>query len=165
MGKYAEAQLDAVTKQVLEPLERQDSVGSGSEGPFDVQFALQDTMQSLVGIVRNEAELNQAIEKIGELKERAGRVFVPGSREYNPGWHTALDLHNLLTVAEAVARAAVLRKESRGAHFREDYPQKDEEFGRTTLVVRKGHDGEMTIEREPVMDVPEELQAIIEENR
>ena len=122
-------------------------------------------MQELVGIVRTQEEMDQAVEKIAALKQRADQAAAPGNREYNPGWHTALDLHNLLTISEAVARAAARRQESRGAHFREDYPDKDEEWGKTSLVVKKGGDGTMEVSREPVMDIPAELQAIIEENR
>ena len=98
------------------------------------------------------------------LKERAGRVAVPGNREYNPGWHTALDVDNLLTVSEAIARAAIERKESRGAHFREDYPDKDAAWGRTTLVVRRGAGGDMVLLREPIPEMPPDLKRIIEEN-
>ena len=122
-------------------------------------------MQELVGIVRNQAEMDEAVEKIAALKQRADQAVAPGNREYNPGWHTALDLHNLLTVSEAVAKTAAQRKESRGAHFREDYPEKSEDWGGNSLVVRKGGDGKMEITREPVMEVPAELQEIIEENR
>ena len=109
--------------------------------------------------------MDEAVEKIAALKQRADQAVAPGNREYNPGWHTALDLHNLLTVSEAVAKTAAQRKESRGAHFREDYPEKSEDWGGNSLVVRKGGDGKMEITREPVMEVPAELQEIIEENR
>src|SRR5581483_6595308 len=94
----------------------------GEENPFKVQHDLQEMMQDLVGIVRVEAEMLKAVEEIAKLKERALRVRAHGNREYNPGWHTAMDLKNLLTVSEAIARAALVRKESRGAQFREDYP-------------------------------------------
>ncbi len=147
----------------LAPIERQESESRG-DSPYQIQYDLQDTMQELVGIVRTQSEMDQAVEKIAALKQRADQAAAPGNREYNPGWHTALDLHNLLTVSEAVARAAAQRQESRGAHFREDYPEKDEEWGKTSLVVKKGSDGEMDLSREPVMEIPGELQAIIEEN-
>ncbi|MCH2365801.1 MAG: fumarate reductase/succinate dehydrogenase flavoprotein subunit [Planctomycetes bacterium] len=148
----------------LAPIERQEAEGSG-ESPYQIQYDLQDTMQELVGIVRTQEEMDQAVEKIAALKQRADQAAAPGNREFYPGWDTALDLHNLLTISEAVARAAARRQESRGAHFREDYPDKDEEWGKTSLVVKKGGDGTMEVSREPVMDIPAELQAIIEENR
>ena len=89
-----------------------------------MQHELQEMMQDLVGIVRTEQEMGQAIERIGKLKARAAQAGIPGNREYNTGWHTALDLDNLLTVSEIVANVAILRQESRGAHFRDDYPEK-----------------------------------------
>jgi succinate dehydrogenase / fumarate reductase flavoprotein subunit len=120
-------------------------------------------MQDLVGIVRTAAEMERALAGIGRLRERAANVGVTGNREYNPGWHTALDLPNLLTVSEAVTRAALERRESRGAQFRDDYPAKDEAFGRFNIVVRKGPDGEMGISREPVAAVSPELKSVIDE--
>ena len=86
-----------------------------------------------------------------------------GNREYNPGWHTALDLHNLLTVSEAITRAGIARKESRGGHFRDDYPDKDDRFGKVNCVVRKGPDGQMQLEEVPIPEMPAELKQIIEE--
>ena len=109
-------------RRALRPFER-----NGSENPYAVQHKLQDVMQDLVGIVRQEQEMLQALERIRELKIASDAVSVDGNREYNAGWHTALDLHNLLTVSEIVTRAALERKESRGAHFRDDFPAKDEQ--------------------------------------
>jgi succinate dehydrogenase / fumarate reductase flavoprotein subunit len=120
-------------------------------------------MQDLVGIVRREEEMQRALVRIQELKERARRVHVAGNREYNPGWHTALDLDSLLTVSEAVTRAALERKESRGAQFRDDYPQVDAAYGGFNVVVRKGANGTMEISREPLAPIPSELQQIINE--
>src|SRR6202012_1408212 len=120
-----------------------------------VQHDLQDLMQDLVGIVRREEELQQALEKIAVLKERAKKVGVSGNREYNPGWHTALDLENLLTVSEAIALAALQRKESRGAHFRDDYPEKDPAYGAFNFVISKGSDGAMKIDRETLPPMTE----------
>ena len=148
----------AAEKQALVPFEH-----DSSEGPYAVQHALQDMMQDLVGIVRQEKEMLQALERIQEFKERAERVGVSGNREYNPGWHTAIDLNNLLTVSEMVTRAALERKESRGAHFRDDFPAKDDKFGSFNILVRKGHRGEMQILREPIPQMPLELKQIIEE--
>ena len=151
------AQVDQVAAESLLPFER------SGEGPYQVQHDLQDLMQTQVGIVRRQEDMEQALESILGLRERAGHVAVSGNREYNPGWHTALDLNNLLTVAEAVTRAAILRKESRGAHFRDDFPEKDETFGTFNLVVRKGQDGEMQVTRTPLVPLRDDLKQVIEE--
>jgi succinate dehydrogenase / fumarate reductase flavoprotein subunit len=151
-------QVDEVARQSLESFAR-----TSGESPYQVQHDLQEMMQSLVGIVRREEEMQQALDGIGKLRERAKQVCVSGNREYNPGWHTALDLDNLLTVSEAVTRAGLLRKESRGAHFRDDYPEKDATFATFNLVVRKGKDGEMQVNREPLVPMSDELRAVIDE--
>ena len=122
-------------------------------------------MQDLVGIVRTEPEMKRALEGIGRLRARAARVGVTGNREYNPGWHTALDLDNLLTVSESVTRAAIERKESRGGHFRDDCPEKDPAYGKFNLVIRKGADGAMRLVREPIPEMPGELKRVIEEQK
>jgi succinate dehydrogenase / fumarate reductase flavoprotein subunit len=119
-------------------------------------------MQDLVGIVRKEEEMLQALEGLHKLRARETKVKVTGNREYNPGWHTAMDLHSLLTVSEAVTRAALLRKESRGAHFRDDYPRKDTpKFGRVNTVIARGPDGGMQIRLEPISPMPQELKDAI----
>jgi succinate dehydrogenase / fumarate reductase flavoprotein subunit len=159
-GKVEDAQVDAAARSALEPFERQ---GQG-EGPFDVQRDLQGTMQDLVGIVRREDEMARALETIGTFQERARRVKVTGNREYNPGWHAALDLTNLLTCSEAVTRSAIERKESRGGHFRDDYPKKDEACATFNIVVAKGPDGRMTLARVPIPAMPDLLKQVIEEN-
>jgi succinate dehydrogenase / fumarate reductase flavoprotein subunit len=151
------SQVDATARQALEPFERT------GESPYQVQHDLQDMMQDKVGIVRREEEMEQALDGILKLRERAKHAAVPGNREYNPGWHTALDLPNLLTVSEAITRAALLRKESRGAHFRDDYPAKDETYGSFNLIVRQGKNGEMTVTREPLPPLSDELKKVIEE--
>jgi succinate dehydrogenase / fumarate reductase flavoprotein subunit len=122
-------------------------------------------MQALVGIVRNEGEMQEALQKVAEFKARAELVRVAGNREYNPGWHTALDLENLLTVTEAVARCAIERKESRGGHFREDFPDKDPECAKWNSIVSRGPDGQMLFRREPIKELPPELKEVIEENK
>ncbi len=158
-GRVDEARVDALAREALAPFER----GAGEENPYAIQHELQETMQDLVGIVRRGEELKEALERIERLSERAERVGVDGNREYNPGWHTALDLRHLMTVSEAIARCALERTESRGAHFRDDHPQKDPEWGRFNLVVSAGDDGRMRVKREAVRPLPSELQAIIEE--
>jgi succinate dehydrogenase / fumarate reductase flavoprotein subunit len=157
-GQINDAEVEAVSRWALEPFER-----PGQEGPYQVQYNLQDMMQDLVGIVRQEDEMVRAVEGIESLWERARRVHVEGNREFNPGWHTALDLTNLLTVSEAIARAAIERKESRGAQFREDYPEKDPHFGKVNIIVSKAEDGSMKVVQEPVRELPAELKQIIEE--
>ena len=160
-GAIDDGQVEAAVSETLAPFDREQS----GENPFEIQYELQDRMQELVGIVRNEGDMQRALEVIDDLRQRAGKVSVIGNREYNPGWHTALDLKFLLIVSEAVARAALERKESRGAHFREDYEDKDETFGGLNITQHKGTDGEMVINRVPVTPLREDLAAIIEENK
>ena len=157
-----QSQVEEVARQALEPFERGNA---DAEGPYQVQFDLQDMMQAQVGIVRTEGEILKAIESFPELRSRADRVGVQGNREYNAGWHTALDLRNLLMVAEAVARSAILRRESRGAHFREDYLQKDAEQGKVNTIIRRGPDGEMQVNQEALTAIRDDLQQIIEDNK
>jgi succinate dehydrogenase / fumarate reductase flavoprotein subunit len=152
-------EVDTAASDALAPFSRP----AGAEGPYQVQEALQETMQDNVGIVRAQHEMENALAIIGALKQRAANAPVSGNREYNPGWHTALDLNNLLTVAEAVARCAIARKESRGGHFRDDYPDKSAEFGTFNHVVQKGADGEMELSRAPIPPMPDHLKAVIEE--
>ena len=159
-GRIDPARVDAAARQAVEPFERRDG---HADGPYRVQHDLQEMMQDLVGIVRKESEMRQALEGLQALGERARRVGVDGNREYNPGWHTALDLPNLLTASEAVTRSALERKESRGAHFRDDFPDKDPAAARFNVVVRKGAEGEMRVERVPIPEMPAELSQVIEE--
>ncbi|MGQ0712298.1 MAG: fumarate reductase/succinate dehydrogenase flavoprotein subunit [Gemmatimonadaceae bacterium] len=160
MPRIADAEADAAVRQALAPFDRP---GNGSSGPFQIQYELQDVMQDFVGIVRNEDDMRQALRRVEELSSRERQVAVSGHREYNPGWHTALDLRCMLTVSEAITRAALERKESRGAQFREDFPEKSAEYGRFNIVVRKGSDGAMELSRRPIPPLPAELAAIIEE--
>jgi succinate dehydrogenase / fumarate reductase flavoprotein subunit len=160
LGKINTDQVDQIANQTLAPFERAGS----ADGPFQVQQELQQTMQDLVGIVRREDEMQRALEGISRLRERAAKVGVAGNREYNPGWHTALDLRNLLIVSEAMARSALERKESRGAHFRDDFPKKDDACATFNVVSFQDKDGQMKIRREPLKPMPPEFQAIIKEN-
>jgi succinate dehydrogenase / fumarate reductase flavoprotein subunit len=158
-GTIDGAAVDEAAREALAPFDRAE----GGEGAFQIQSDLQGSMQELVGIVRRESEMEEALGVIEKLRERAIRVGVPGNREYNPGWHTALDLGNMFTVSEAVTRAALERKESRGAQFRDDYPQKDDRYGTFNIVIRKAPDGSMALSREPVSPMRDELKQIIEE--
>jgi succinate dehydrogenase / fumarate reductase flavoprotein subunit len=154
-------QADSIVRTALEPFDRRD----GGEGPYQVEHDLQTMMQELVGIVRREDEMRRALDGLKALQERARKVSVTGNREYNPGWHTALDLQNLLTVSEIVARAALERKESRGGHFRDDFPEKDPAYGKFNIVVKRGPNGEMQVVREPIPEMRDDLKRIIEENK
>jgi len=159
-GAVNQAEVAAAERRALEPFARE-----GSENPYAVQHALQDTMQDLVGIVRQESEMVQALGQIEQLKQRAERAVVTGHREYNNGWHTAIDLQNLLTVSEIIALSALERKESRGGHFRDDYPGKDENFATFNIMARKDASGGVQISRAPLRPLPEELKRVIEENK
>jgi succinate dehydrogenase / fumarate reductase flavoprotein subunit len=154
-----DAQLQAVAEAALRPFE----IGPSGENPYQIQAELQEFMQDLVGIVRTEGEMQEALSRIGQLRERSARAGIAGNRQYNNGWHTAMDLENLLTVSEAITRAALLRKESRGAQFREDFPNKDPEWGQSNIVVRRGAQGEILAEKLPIRPMPPELQKIVEE--
>ncbi|HEX6810323.1 MAG TPA: fumarate reductase/succinate dehydrogenase flavoprotein subunit [Planctomycetota bacterium] len=160
-GNVAASEVDASIEQLLAPIER---ASGGGENPFQIQHALQKDMQALCGIVRNQAEMDQMVAKLAGYRARARSAVAPGNREYNPGWHAAMDLHCLLTVSEAIARSAASRPESRGGHFREDFPDKDKKFGKLTTMVKKAADGSMKLEHVPVPQWPAELQKIIDEN-
>jgi succinate dehydrogenase / fumarate reductase flavoprotein subunit len=152
-------QLQATASAALAPFDR----GRSGENPYQIQYDLQESMQGLVGIVRTENEMQHALEAIAQFRARAERVGVAGNRQYNNGWHTAMDLQSLLLVSEAITGAALLRKESRGAQFREDYPSKDAEWGKHNIVVKRGADGEMRVEKRALPPIPDELKAVIQE--
>jgi succinate dehydrogenase / fumarate reductase flavoprotein subunit len=159
LGKIDNDKVEDVAREALAPFSR-----SSGENPYLVQKDLQDTMQDLVGIVRNESEMHEALGKLEILKKRAENAEVSGNREYNPGWHTTLDLKNLLTVSEAITRAALERKESRGAQFREDYPGKDERLAKVNTMISKTADGSMLVCLEPLPEMPDYLKRIIDES-
>jgi succinate dehydrogenase / fumarate reductase flavoprotein subunit len=160
-GKIDQGQVDDAVKMAVAPLER----GAAAENPFAIQHELQTMMQDLVGIVRREEEMQQALEGIAKLKTRAAKAGVGGTREYNTGWHTSLDLDNLLTVSEIIARAGIERKESRGGHFRDDYADKSEDWAKTNLKISKAADGSVKVERVPVVPLTDEMKQVIEENK
>jgi succinate dehydrogenase / fumarate reductase flavoprotein subunit len=157
LGAIDAGQVESAARWALEPFER-----SSEEGPFKIQQDLQEMMQDLVGIVRREDEMLRALEGLTKLWERARKVKVTGNRDFNPGWHTAMDLHNQLTVSEAITRAALVRKESRGAQFRDDYPRKDTaNFGKLNTVIWRDADGRMQVRLDPIRPMPEELKDAI----
>ncbi len=150
-------QIETTTAAALAPFEREHG-----DNPYAVHQDLQDTMQELVGIIRTEGELKAALEKLALLQDRAAGVRVEGNRQYNPGWHLALDLQSLLAVSECVATAALERKESRGGHTRDDYPKADPELGRLNIALRI-QDGKLGLRREPLPEMPEDLRQLFEE--
>jgi len=160
-GKVNDAQVEAAYKEAVEPFER--PAGGSNEGPYQVQYDLQNMMQANVGIVRLQNEMELARAGIEKLKARAAKVAVLGHLEYNPGWHTAIDLKHLLTCAEAITIASLDRKESRGGHFREDFPNKDPEAQKYNAVIFKAADGSMKLRREPIPVIREDLKQVIEE--
>jgi succinate dehydrogenase / fumarate reductase, flavoprotein subunit len=160
-GKINDAQVEAAYKEAVEPFER--PAGGSTEGPYQVQYDLQNMMQANVGIVRLQNEMEVALDGIGKLKQRAAKVAVQGHLEYNPGWHTAIDLKHLLTISEAITIASIDRKESRGGHFREDFPNKDPEAQKYNSVISKAADGSMKLRREPIPAMREDLKQVIEE--
>mgnify|MGYP000095744033 CR=1 FL=1 len=157
-GSIDEKAVEETAKRVLQPFER-----ASGENPYTIQHELQDSMQDLVGIVRTQSEMERGLEKVHALQKRAANVKVEGNREYNPGWHTALDIKNLLIVSEALTRCAMERKESRGAQFRDDFPEKSAEFGKVNHIIQKAKDGSMKLTARPLPPLAGDLQAIIKE--
>ncbi len=160
-GHVSADEIEAAGREALAPFER----GAAGENPFTIQSELQDVMQNLVGIVRLENEMQEAIGKVAALRERAAKAGITGNIEYNTGWHTALDLENMLIISEMIALAAIERKESRGGHFRDDYPDKSDEWGKYNLRILKGADGRPKLERVPVVPLTDEMKQIVEENK
>src|SRR5919106_737528 len=152
-----QAEVESATRAMLEPFTR-----SGGENPYAIQAELQEVMQALVGIIRTESEMRQALGKIEGLKERARKVRVDGGRVYNPGWHTALDLASLLAVAECTTLAALERRESRGGHTRDDHPYTDDTWAKVNVVLRL-RNGAVQVSREPLPEMPAELKALLQE--
>ncbi len=151
-------QVEAATNAALAPFGRDEG-----ENPYAIQGDLQDCMQRLVGIIRREDELKEAQKELAVLKERATRVKVEGHRQYNPGWHLALDLNSLLTLSECLTMAALERKESRGGHTRDDYPRTDDELGKVNMVIRR-REGELSIQPEPLSQMPDDLKVLFEDS-
>jgi succinate dehydrogenase / fumarate reductase flavoprotein subunit len=155
------SEIEETAKWCLSSFER----GTSGENPFAVQSELQDVMQNLVGIVRVESEMQQALEKIEMLRKRAVKAGITGNIEYNNGWHTAMDLENMLSISEMIAMSGLERQESRGGHFRDDYPDKSNEWAKWNLKISRGSDGRPKMERVPVVPLTDEMKQIIEEQK
>ncbi|MHB8584544.1 MAG: fumarate reductase/succinate dehydrogenase flavoprotein subunit [Thermoplasmatota archaeon] len=149
------AEVDAAVTQTLAPLEREQG-----ENPFAVQEALQTVMQDLVGMIRTRADLEEAVAKIADLRKRGEALKVPGNRQYNTGWHAAVDLRHMLIVAEAVSRSALAREESRGGHTREDFPKSDDTKWAKVNVICRGDTTAMKCLTEPIPAWPREIDQI-----
>jgi succinate dehydrogenase / fumarate reductase, flavoprotein subunit len=154
-----EKQVEEMAAIALAPFARKP----GNANAFDLQARLQDMMQDLVGIARTGKEVVEAIDRIKALQQEAAAISCGGNRGYNPGWHTAMELTHMLTVAEAIARAAYDRKESRGGHYREDFPEKSTELGNVNISIVKNDQGTMEVRPVQKIKLREDLQQIVEE--
>jgi succinate dehydrogenase / fumarate reductase flavoprotein subunit len=152
-----EAEVLAITKDLLSPFD-----GDGDENPYTIHSDLQTCMHANVGIIRTQKELEEAIVEIDKLKQRLKRIKIEGNRQFNPGWHLALDLRSMLTVSEAVTLAALERKESRGGHTREDYPKTDAHFAKVNVVLEK-KDGGFVVRQDPLPEMPDDLKKLFED--
>ncbi|WP_394822555.1 fumarate reductase/succinate dehydrogenase flavoprotein subunit [Pendulispora albinea] len=151
-------QIEDAAREALAPFER-----SSGPNPFALHEELKDAMQTYVGIIRTEEDLSEGLRRLEALRERAGTIRIDGNRHYNAGWHETIDMRNLLIVSEAMARAAVLRKESRGAHARDDFPDTDKEhFAKVNIVSRK-HGDTMEVREVPLPPIPGEIKQVLEE--
>jgi succinate dehydrogenase / fumarate reductase flavoprotein subunit len=160
-GTMPEEQIEKEVIAIEKPFINADK--PDAENPFQIQADLQEMMQDLVGIVRSETGMQQALKNIAGLWERAEKAGISGHKEYNPGWHTAIELKHMLTVAEAITKCAMERKESRGGHFREDFTEKLENYGHMNMGVNKKESGEMEVTELPKKELTEELEGLIEE--
>jgi succinate dehydrogenase / fumarate reductase flavoprotein subunit len=156
MPSVDQAEVAERSATILKPFE------GGRENPYTLHRELQDCMQENVGIIRTDSEMRQALAKIAELKERLAHVQVEGHVQYNTGWHLALDMEHMLRVAEAITMAAIERKESRGGHTRDDFPNTSSEFGKVNVVVRLRGSG-VSVAQEPLPVMPDELKKLFEE--
>ena len=147
--------VEAIARESLAPFDPPEG-----ENPYAIHEDLRTMMQRRVGIVRSEEDLLVALDELDRLRARARRVKAGGNIQYNPGWHLALDLKNMIDISEAVTRAALARTESRGAHTREDYPDSDKDWGRRNVIVRKKGDA-LLVAEEPLPDMPDELKALL----
>lgn len=156
LGQINTDEVEQAVQESLAPFESQDG-----ENPYAIHEELRSLMQDFVGIVRTEEDLNQALDKLKDLRGRAAKSKITGNIQFNPGWHLTLDLSNMLDISEAVTRAALMRTESRGAHTREDHPESDNEWGKVNLIVSQPN---TTIEvaKEPLSEMPDDLKSLLE---
>jgi succinate dehydrogenase / fumarate reductase, flavoprotein subunit len=161
----AQSAIDAAQVTALAPFDPPSqaggSPGATPENPYTLHQELQQTMNDLVGIIRTAAEMEQALDRLQALKQRARNVGVEGHRQFNPGWHLALDLRNMLVVCECIARAALLRQESRGGHTRDDFPKMDANWRAKNLVCAAAGDSIVVIEQ-PMVPMRADLLALFE---
>lgn len=157
--KPDEAQVKAAADALMAPFERQ------GEGPYAVHRDLQEIMQHKVGIIRNEADLQSALTSLEEIEQRANRVSVEGSIQFNPGWHLAQDLKNMVVVSKAVAKCALERRESRGGHTRDEYPGYNAQLSKVNAIIKMGEDGKMEYSQVPLSEMPPELKKLFEEDK
>jgi succinate dehydrogenase / fumarate reductase flavoprotein subunit len=152
-------EIDFAQQQMLKPFS-----STGGENPYAIHSDLQDTMQTKVGLIRVESELKEALDDLERLKSRLEHITVVGDRRYNPGWHMALDLRNMLRVAECCTLGAIERKESRGGHTRDDYPNADAEWGKKNVVISPTADGQLNIRYDPLSEMPPDLAELFKED-
>jgi succinate dehydrogenase flavoprotein subunit len=162
-ARIAKEQVEAAERAALRPFDLGSRPGKDHESPYKLHEELQEMMQELVGIVRTQSEMERALENIGRLKERAECMKVEGNRQYNAAWHMALAMRNMLTVSETITRSALQRRESRGAHFREDCPRPDPAQATFNLAVSRASDGTMSVNQRPIPEIRADLKQIIEE--
>jgi succinate dehydrogenase / fumarate reductase flavoprotein subunit len=153
----SDAELEAARSEILAPLER-----DGGENPYTVHHEIQQTMSDLVGIIRKEAEIEKALSELAKLRDRAETISAAGGRAYNPGWHLALDLRNILLIAQCVAQAALERQESRGGHTRDDYPEMSAEWRKVNLICSLDAAGEVTLRKQPMVPMRPDLLELFE---
>jgi succinate dehydrogenase / fumarate reductase flavoprotein subunit len=155
--QVGDGQIEVAARDALAPFERENG-----ENPYQLHQELQATMNELVGIIRDADEMNEALAKLQEFKARAQNLTVEGNRQFNPGWHLAIDLQNMLLCSEMVAVAAIERKESRGGHTRNDYPTADPFWGSQNIILSE-KDGTVTFSHRPLPVMPDELKELFEE--
>jgi succinate dehydrogenase / fumarate reductase flavoprotein subunit len=156
--QLTESQISSAVETALAPLRRSPD---GAENAYALHAELQDTMNDLVGIIRRAEEVQEALDRLAVLRRRAGNVHAPGQRQFNPGWHLALDLENMILVSEAVAKAALAREESRGGHTRDDFPNTDPAWGKVNLILTTDASHQVVVTKQDLPVMPAELQELL----